>query len=83
MARMNISLPDQMAEAAKAAGLSVSQLARRAITEELAERDRLLALDRYLDQLDAELGPPTEAESAMAEEWGDRVFGPRGGQRSA
>ncbi len=80
---MNISLPDELAETAKAAGLNVSQLSRRAIAEELAERDRLLALDRYLDQLDAELGPPPAAETAAAEEWGDRVFGPRGGQRSA
>ena len=76
MARVNISIPDQMLVHAKGAGLNISQLAARAITEELNRRSKLARLDAYLAELDAELGPADPQKAVEAEEWADRVFGP-------
>jgi post-segregation antitoxin (ccd killing protein) len=76
MARVNISLPDQMLVHAKGAGLNISQLAARAISDELNRRSKMAAFAAYLDELDAELGPISAEEAAEAAEWADRVLGP-------
>lgn len=81
-ARVNITLPDDLAKSAKAAGLNISQLARTALREELDRRDKVAALDAYLAELDAELGPPTAEEDAEADAWADRVFGAQVDRRS-
>ena len=75
MARVNISIPDQMLVHAKGAGLNISQLAARAISDELNRRSKLAQFDAYLSELDAELGPIDPQKQAEAEEWADRVFG--------
>ncbi|MGH9186888.1 MAG: type II toxin-antitoxin system CcdA family antitoxin [Acidimicrobiales bacterium] len=77
MARVNITIPDELHELAKEAGLNISQLTRRGIVEELDRRAKIAALDTYLADLDAELGPVGESERAAAEAWAERVFGPR------
>lgn len=69
-------MPDDLATAARAAGLNVSQLAQRAVAQELSRRAKVAALDRYLDQLASELGPVNEVERAEAEAWADRALGP-------
>ena len=73
MARTNISLPDELLAAARAAGLNVSELARDALADELARRARLEAAYSLVDQLDAEFGVPNDAEVAEARDWADRV----------
>jgi post-segregation antitoxin (ccd killing protein) len=83
MARINISLPDDLYHRAKDADLNVSRIARHAITAELDRRAKIAAAYAYLAELDAELGPPTPAEVSAAEDWADRTFGPGEGRRSA
>lgn len=75
MARVNITIPDDLHGAARAAGLNVSRLAQWAIAAELERRAKVEALDRYLAELDDELGPPGADELAAAEAWADRVLG--------
>lgn len=77
MARVNITVPDELIEQARAAGMNVSRLASSAIEAELLRRIKIAELDAYLAELDAELGPPTAEATAAAEVWADDVFGPR------
>jgi post-segregation antitoxin (ccd killing protein) len=81
MARVNITMPDELYRQAKQAGLNVSQLAQRAVAEELGRIAKIAELDAYLAHLDAELGPTTDAERTEARVWADRVF-ERGSRRS-
>jgi post-segregation antitoxin (ccd killing protein) len=48
MARVNVYLPDDLAERAKAAGVSISALTQDALRSALAASDT----DRWLDRLD-------------------------------
>jgi len=77
MARANITLPDDLLERSRAAGLNVSGLASAALREELDRRAKLAALDDYLRDLDAALGPIPSAERQAARSWADREFGSR------
>lgn len=89
MARVNISIPDDVLERARDAGLNVSRLAAAALSEELDRRERVTALARYLGELDAELGPVSPGEQEAARAWADRAFGetsdvtPSGSSRTA
>jgi post-segregation antitoxin (ccd killing protein) len=74
MARVNITVPDELLGRVKAAGLNVSRVATAALAEELDRRAKLAELDAYLAELDAELGPVTAEEQAAAREWADRVL---------
>jgi post-segregation antitoxin (ccd killing protein) len=76
MARVNITVPDEVAVRAREAGLNVSRVATNALLEELDHRAKVEALDAYLAQLDAELGPISPAEAAAAASWADRVLAP-------
>lgn len=75
MARVNITVPDDLLARARAAGLNVSQAAAAALSEELDRRSKIAALDSYLQQLDAELGPISLEERDAAQQWADRVLG--------
>lgn len=68
-ARRNISLPEDLDEAARAEGLNVSALAQQAIVDALDQRARMARLDAWLDELDARHGPPSEKAVAEAEAW--------------
>ena len=57
MARASITVPDDVAARAKAVGLNMSRLVNAALVEELDQRSKVDALNAYLAQLDAELGP--------------------------
>jgi post-segregation antitoxin (ccd killing protein) len=74
MARVNITIPDELLAHARAAGLSVSRLAAVALAEELDRRAKVAALDAYLAEMDAELGPVPEAELEQAAAWADEVM---------
>ncbi|MFN8046168.1 MAG: type II toxin-antitoxin system CcdA family antitoxin [Dermatophilaceae bacterium] len=66
MARVNVSIPDEVIQRARAAKLNVSALATSAL-EEAHERQLKIELAKgYLAELEAELGPITEAERAEA-----------------
>jgi predicted transcriptional regulator len=74
MARVNITVPDELLDRAKAAGLNVSRLAARALAEELDRCAKIAELDAYLADLDAELGPIPPQESAAARDWAEQVL---------
>lgn len=83
MARVNITMPDELYARAKDAGLNVSQLAQRAVADELDRLNKIAALDAYLVELEHELGPTSEAERAEAKAWADKAFTVPARKRSA
>ncbi len=74
MARVNITLPDDLLSQARAAGLNVSRLAAAALAEELDRRAKIHELDAYLADLDNELGPVPQHELKAAREWADAIL---------
>ncbi len=83
MARVNITMPDDLYGQARRAGLNISRLAQAAAAAELGRRAKVEELDAYLADLDAELGPTSDADRAEASAWADGVLGSGGGRRSA
>jgi post-segregation antitoxin (ccd killing protein) len=82
MSRVNITVPDDVAAQAREAGLNVSRVATIALIEELDRRAKIAALDTYLAELEAELGPIGPEEAAAATAWADRVLSsPRSASR--
>lgn len=77
MARVNITVPDEVVAQAKAAGLNVSRLATAALVEELDRRNKISALDAYLAELERTLGPIPPDERAAAAAWVDGLVMPR------
>ena len=75
MARANITLPDELLDRARAAGLNVSRVAASALLEELDRRDKIAALDSYLLELDQALGPIPQDELEDARRWADHMLG--------
>ena len=73
MARVNITIPDELVLRARAEKLNVSALAAAALEEELDRRAKVAALDAYLSELDRELGPVSAEEAAAAHEWVDAL----------
>lgn len=71
MARRNISLPDDLDQRARSAGINVSALVQRALAEDLDRRRRMAELDAWLDELDAAHGAPSAAAMAEALRWRD------------
>jgi hypothetical protein len=82
MARVNITVPDELLERARASGLNVSRVSASALSEELDRRARINALDDYLQELDVELGPVSAEERVAAREWADQALGDAGRRRS-
>lgn len=74
MARVNITVPEDLLARARAAGLNVSRTAARALDEELDRRAKVEALDAYLGELDAQLGPIPPEEEEEAARWVDRII---------
>jgi post-segregation antitoxin (ccd killing protein) len=74
MARVNITLPDDLLSQARAARLNVSRLAAAALAEELDRRAKIHELDAYLADLENELGPVPQHELRAAREWADAIL---------
>lgn len=83
MARVNITMPDDLYVRAKEADLNVSQVAQRAVVAELTRLAKIAALDAYLSELESELGPSSDVERADAKAWADRLLGPDDDRHSA
>lgn len=73
MARANVYLPDDLHERARRAELNVSELTQRAIEAELLRRERLAAMDDFLDELERETGVATTTETSEARDWAASV----------
>jgi hypothetical protein len=71
MARVNITVPDELLEHARVAGLNVSRIAAVALAEELDRLAKVAALDAYLAEMDAELGPVPDVDRQEAAAWAD------------
>ena len=82
MARVNITMPDDLIASAKAAGINVSRLASEAVAEELDRRAKVLAAEQHLADLEAELGPIAPEELDRARGWLDAALDPRRGGSS-
>jgi len=88
MARVNITIPDELLGRARGADLNVSRIASTALAEELDRLAKIAELDAYLATLDEELGPPSEKDTAAARRWVDELIGaeptsPQGRQGAA
>lgn len=83
MARVNITMPDELHAQAKRAGLNISQVTRQAVAAELARQAKVAELDDYLAELDAEMGPISDGDRAEAKAWADKVLGADKRRRSA
>lgn len=83
MARVNVTMPDDLYAQARQQGLNISRLAQQAVTAELTRRSKIAQLDEYLAQLEAQFGPVSDAEQAEASAWADRVLAPARNRRSA
>lgn len=75
MARVSISVPDDVVAAAKDAGVNISALATEALRDELDRRAKIAELDAYLDALEAEHGPISGEDAAKARQWVDDLVG--------
>jgi post-segregation antitoxin (ccd killing protein) len=74
MARVNITVPDDVATRARQAGLNVSRIASVALADELDRLAKIAGLEAYLAELEAALGPPSADELADAADWADRIL---------
>lgn len=76
MARVNITIPDDVIERARLAGVNVSRVATAALLDELDRREKRRSLDEYLAELDRRLGPVSEEQLADAVAWADAILDP-------
>ena len=73
MARVTITVPDELLARATAAGLNLSHVTAVALVEELERQAKRAELDAYLAELENELGPVPPDEAAEAREWVNRL----------
>lgn len=73
MPRMQVYLPADLYEQVKQRGLPASELLQKAVAAEVRRQDKVAELDRYLEELRAEVGPPSERGLAEAEAWAERI----------
>lgn len=68
MRRVNITIPEELIRRARAADLNVSKVCREAIVLELERLAKIAAVDEYLAELEARLGPISPEDQARADE---------------
>ncbi|MGL4175300.1 MAG: type II toxin-antitoxin system CcdA family antitoxin [Dermatophilaceae bacterium] len=71
MARVNVSVPDEVIARAHDAGVNVSRVATSALEHELERLARVALLDAYLADLDERHGPVPDADLDAARSWLD------------
>jgi len=67
MSRIHVYLPDEPYEEVKTRGLPASELLQDAIRAEVHRQNLRDETDRYLAEMIAGVGPPTEEDMAKAE----------------
>lgn len=73
MARIQVYLPDDLYKLVKARGLPASELLQRVVRAELRRLELLAETDRYVEDLIAEVGPPTAEEHSRAAAFARRL----------
>jgi post-segregation antitoxin (ccd killing protein) len=63
---MQVYLPDDLYKLVKSRGLPASELLQKAVRTELRRQELLAEADRYVADLVAEVGQPTEAQRTHA-----------------
>lgn len=66
MPRMQVYLPDELHRLVKKRRLRASELLQNAVRAELRRRELLAEADRYVNELSAEVGEPTEGQRRRA-----------------
>lgn len=74
MARVNITVPDELVRRARSARINISRLTASALEAELERLTRVAALRAYLTELEAELGPVPQEEQEAANVWAEAVL---------
>lgn len=74
MARVNISIPEELLARARARKLDISEVARRALETDLRRLDNADGMAMLQAEMEADLGVPTDEEMAEARAWADRVY---------
>jgi len=73
MPRMQVYLPDDLFLEVKQRGLKASELLQTAVRAEVARLTALEQTHRYVDELAAEVGEPTDAQHAHAQAIARRI----------
>ena len=71
---MQVYLPIELYEEVKARKLPASEMLQDAIRAELRRTCLLDATDKYLEEMSAEIGQPSDEEMARAEALADRIL---------
>jgi post-segregation antitoxin (ccd killing protein) len=74
MARVRISLPDELLAAARAAHLDISALTTAALAAELERRDKIVQMSRAIALIEEDLDPLTPEQRAQGKQWADGVL---------
>ncbi len=73
MPRVQVYLPDDLHEELKKRGLPASELLQIALRAELERQDALDETERYLEELAAEVGEPSDRQQRQANAIARRV----------
>lgn len=73
MPRMQVYLPDALHREVKARGLPASELLQEAVAAEVRRQELEARADEYVAELISEVGEPSEAEMARADEIARRI----------
>jgi post-segregation antitoxin (ccd killing protein) len=73
MPRVQVYLPDDLHQQLKQRNLPASELLQVALRAELERQDALAQTDRYLDELVAEVGEPSQRQQTTADAIARRV----------
>jgi len=73
MPRVQVYLPEDLYEQLKQRDLPASELLQVALRAELERQDALAEADRYLDELGAEVGEPSQRQQTTADAIARRI----------
>ena len=73
MPRVQVYLPDDLYDELKRRGLPASELLQVAVRAEVERQDALSETERYLGELEAEVGEPSERLRTQAEAIARRI----------
>lgn len=73
MPRMQVYLPDELYRQVKERGLPASELLQQAVAAEIRRQELCSRADEYVAELVADVGEPSEAELARADEIARRL----------
>ena len=73
MPRVQVYLPEDLYDELKQRGLPASELLQVALRAELERQDALTETERYLDELESEIGEPSKRLHTQAEAIARRI----------